>query len=214
MVEDKNKVRSSRYKPEGYEEAFPTDMGETSMQVASLLDLGREAYQKESYDLAMKYYNRALDMEPTNKEAKFLKRKTMLSLARLLEGKTKLEDDDEVDKELDKAVSKDLAMSKIEIDEPGEAKKMTTGGIGELPVKRHPEAKVYRAPRQDHRRSGGRVYAIPDTDSKFNNKAKDAAYRSGESYVERRETRLLIIILLIFIVGVFMTAVYFGWITF
>ena len=205
----------SRYKPEGYTEAFPTDMGEKSMEVASLLDLGKEAYQKENFNKAINYYNRALELDPANKEAKFLKRKTMATLSRLLDGKAKVEDDEEVERELHKAISIDLGLSgDTKLDDLSEEKRIST------PVQRKPptqkrDASVYKPPKQDFRKPGGtRVYSIPDTDKKFNHKAKTMSYRSGESYMERRETRILIAILIMFLIGVLFVSVYFEWITF
>jgi tetratricopeptide (TPR) repeat protein len=212
MAEDEKPEGSSRYKPEGYDEVFPTDMGEISMQVASLIDLGREAYKKESFDLAIKYYNRALDMDPKNEEAKFLKRKTMATLSRLLDGKSKIEDDEDVDKELSKVISKDIDMgSEVKKEEPGDGLKMTTRGPARRPGPPQEQARRYAPPKQDPRKGSRRVYSIPDTDAKFNQQAKQMSYRTGDSFVETKQTRLLLIILALFIIGVLLTSLYFGW---
>jgi hypothetical protein len=214
MADDKNKDGVSRYKPDGFEESFPTDMGEDTMQVASLVQLGREAYNDENFNLAMKYFNRALDMDPSNKEAKFLKRKTMLNLTRLLEGKTKVEDDEEVDKELGGMTSKHLSGMENVTDE-----ELNLNGrkISSVPIRKGADSKrektsVYSPPPKDFRKGGSRVYSIPDTDKKFNNNAKKVAYRSGDSLVETRETRYLFYILAAFIIGVLGISIYFGWI--
>ncbi|UCH90207.1 MAG: hypothetical protein JSV49_06100 [Thermoplasmata archaeon] len=185
------------------------------MQVASLLDLGREAYQKESYDLAIKYYNRALDIDPTHKEAKFLKRKTMMTLTRLLEGKSKIEDDDEVDRELDKAVTKELEMGVGDKeDRPVRRKPVTTAHSPAHKAEKRDRPRIYQPPPQDPRRGTSRVYSIPDTDRKYETGTKRVAYRSGDAYLETKESRYLILILALFLVGVFFISVYLGWITF
>lgn len=212
MADDNKKKNDSRYKP-GYTEAFPTDMGEKSMDVASLMDLGREAYNKENFDLAIKYYNKALDIDPVNKEAKFLKRKTMLTLTRLLEGKSKVEDDEEVDKELATAISIDLGIKPdetaedISIDE----KKVTAVPYQAPKIEKRDRAQVYKPPQKDFRKSGGRVYSIPDMDKKYAQNAQKISYRSGDSFMERRETRYLIIIMILFMVGILFLSVYMGW---
>jgi tetratricopeptide (TPR) repeat protein len=215
MAENDNEKKDpSRYKPEGYAEAFPTDMGEVSMQVASLIDLGKDAYKKESFDQAIKYFNRALDMDPINKEAKFLKRKTMLTLSRLLEGKTKVEDDEEVEHVLADAISSDLDTAvedrgKVELRE----ERKVAAGPSQRPMgPKRDRPSMYKPPQKDFRKAGGRVYSIPDTDKKFNKNAKKMSYRSGDSFLERRETRILIFILVLFMVGILFVSVYFGWI--
>ena len=213
MADDEPISEGSRYKPSGDTDDFPTDMGETSMQVASLVQLGKEAYQKESYDLAIKYFNRALDMDPSHKEAKFLKRKTMLTLSRLLEGKSKVEDDDSVDKEIVRVISSDISAEKQK-ELASDEEKVTSVPLTRSRPTRKERAGVYKPPDQDVRRSGGRVYSIPDTDKKFNDTAKSVAYRSGESLFERRQTRLLILIMAMFLIGVLFASVYFEWITF
>jgi hypothetical protein len=212
MTDEDKSGKTSRYAPDGYEETFPTDMGEDTMQIASLVQLGREAYNDENFNLAIKYFNRALDMDPSNKEAKFLKRKTMLNLTRLLEGKTKVEDDDEVDRELVGVISKDLTKDgedrALGLDGPRTA---TSTRQKRGPPKRD-KASVYKPPDKDFRKGGSRVYSIPDTDAKFNNGAKKVAYRSGDSLVETRQTRILFYILALFVVGVLFLSIYFGWI--
>lgn len=212
MAEDEEKKDDSRYKPEGFTEDFPVDMGESSMQVASIIDLGREAYKNESFDSAIKYFNRALDMDPTNKEAKFLKRKTMATLSRLLEGKSKVEDDEDVEKELVKAISRDVKVSAQET--VGVDDKVTTKpSVQTRPgpsIRERP--RMYKPPKADFRKKSTRAYSIPDTDRKFTNNAKHVAYRSGDSFLERKEARILVGILILFLIGVLLVSVYFGWI--
>ena len=214
MAEEDSKGKSSRYAPEGYEESFPTDMGEDTMQVASLVQLGREAYNEENFNLAIKYFNRALDMDPSNKEAKFLKRKTMLNLSRLLEGKTKVEDDEEVERELVGVISKDFTSQGEVTDDD-----LSLDGrrISSVPIrKRGPptreQASVHRPTEKNLRKGSERVYSMPDTDKKFNSNAKRMSYRSGDSLVETKETRILFYILALFVVGVLFIIIYFGWI--
>jgi len=213
MVEDNSKDNSSRYKPDGFEDDFPTDMGEMTMQVASLVQLGRDAYSEENFNLAIKYLNRALDMDPSNKEAKFLKRKTMLTLSRLLEGKTKVEDDEEVDKGLAGVLTRDMDDSAdISYEDIESGRRISAVPLRKDIGPRKKRESTYTPPAKDFRKTGGRVYSIPDTDKKFNDNAKRVAYRSGDSLVETRQTRILFYILALFVIGVFIVSIYFGWI--
>jgi hypothetical protein len=73
---------------------------------------------------------------------------------------------------------------------------------------------VYKPPAKNIRRGGARVYSMPDVDKKSTEKLNHMAYRSGDSFLETRQARWLMLILVLFLVGVFFVSVYFGWIPF
>lgn len=185
----KEHEEAPKYSLRGYEPDFAIERTYTGMNLDTLLELGKAAFQIGNYDLALDYFTKASNIDPTHKESEFLKKRTGFLKSKLFAQEAK----EQKTPRKQKWILAQVKQATAHVDH----RKVSELEMAEIPI----ESEVIRMP-ETH---------VTETDIL---KSRELTYQTKESYVKREGSKVAALLIVFWLIIFILFLWYFGYLDF